>query len=263
MYTDGSYGGDESSATKTSSSWSVVVADAHFDIHSAGVPNHESDIRSYHVRGFALIGSAITCTQGVYPAELQAIARALAMLPLSFNVHIHSDSQSSIRAIASYRGMCNERQRMRMSARPLLQLIHHLWSARTAAGGVTEMSHVAAHTDGVDRSSIGNRLADYQANLSRARGVISSTPLTLAQLPLDKLEHHLHLTGNIDTGGMQVINDVRSAANAQLRRLALQHWQRKPSQGIFACDGMLALGRVVMADGTPMQQATLVRVITP
>ena len=47
------------------------------------------------------------------------------MFPASCALHIHSDSQAALAGIAAYEGECNERQRLRMAARPLLQLIHH------------------------------------------------------------------------------------------------------------------------------------------
>jgi len=53
-----------------------------------------------------LFGASIACTRGVSLAELQAIARALAMLPASCALHIHSDSQAALAGIA-YEGECN------------------------------------------------------------------------------------------------------------------------------------------------------------
>jgi hypothetical protein len=94
IYTDGSF--DPVSAT---SAWSVVLGDQWLDSNFATVPSDEKLMQPAHVGGATLIGASITCTQGVYPAELQAIARTLAMFPLSFNLHIHSDSEASIGAI--------------------------------------------------------------------------------------------------------------------------------------------------------------------
>jgi hypothetical protein len=198
---------------------------------------------------------------------MQAIARVLAMMPVSYHLHIHSDSQSSIRAIDAYHDECNERRRMRMSARPLLQLIDHLMSVRTAAGGQTQLTHVAAHTTGTDRDSVGNRLADYQANLSRNCKHGRGTPISLVELPLHECEHHMHMMDDRDGHGMQVINDMRSSANIRLRALMLSHWKSIDNQGAFACDGMIELGRVIMSNGgghgaSPLHQSTLVHVAT-
>jgi len=82
--------------------------------------------------------------------EPQAIARALAMFPASCTLHIHSDSQAALAGILAYERQQNERQRLRMAARPLLQLIHHLLSVRSSAQGSVTLSHVKAHTAGAD-----------------------------------------------------------------------------------------------------------------
>jgi ribonuclease HI len=120
VYTDGSF--DQTTAT---SAWAVVIGDAWLDSNYGSVPAHEQLLRPADVGGATLIGASIACTQGVYPAELQAIARTLAMLPASYHLHIHSDSHSSLDAISTYAGAVNERCRMRMAARPLLALINH------------------------------------------------------------------------------------------------------------------------------------------
>ena len=138
VYTDGSY-----SAAMDNSAWSVAVGSVWLLDNFAAIPP-ERLLRANHVVGATLIGADIVCTQGIYPAELQAIARALAMLPLSFSLDIHSDSRSSIDAIRSYERQLNERKRMRMSARPLLQLVHNLLGRRVAAGGRVDWQHVAA-----------------------------------------------------------------------------------------------------------------------
>jgi ribonuclease HI len=86
-----------------------------------------------------MVGAGIRCTQGVYLAELQAIVRALSMLPASAAIRIYSDSRSLIEAINAYEQQLNERKQLRMSACPILQ-------QRDAAGGSVTLSHVKAHT---------------------------------------------------------------------------------------------------------------------
>jgi hypothetical protein len=205
-----------------------------------------------------LCGASIACTRGVYPAELQAIARALAMLPLSFGLVIHSDSQASIAAIRSYRAQVNERKRMRMAARPLLQLVHHLLDRREQVGGSALLQHVAAHTTNTDAHSVGNRLADYQANLSRLHPD-RPTPLSLLELPLAQCERHLRV---LQSDGTMVIDDIRRTALAQLRSAGLVKWAAKPDQGRLACAGMVELGRVVRLAGSPAQQITFLHIAT-
>jgi hypothetical protein len=63
----------------------------------------------------------------------QAIVRALTIFPASYIVHVHADSRGALAGIQAYERECNARQRLRMAARPLLQLIAHLWSVRQKA----------------------------------------------------------------------------------------------------------------------------------
>ena len=252
VYTDGSY-----SAVMANSAWSVAVGDAWLLGHFQGLPTDERLLRAHHLVGATLAGANIVCTQGIYPAELQAIARVLAMFPLSFNLDIHSDSRAAIDAISSYVQQLNERKRLRMSARPLLQLIHNLLARRVAAGGRADMQHVAAHSKGSDLHSVGNRLADYQANLSRGHAD-RSAPLTLRELPLESCERHFHIRRQARE---LVIDDIRRSALSQLRESMLIKWASKPDQ-VLACSGMIELGRIALRFGTPAHQSTLIHVAT-
>ena len=147
---------------------------------------------------------------------------------------------------------------MRMSARPLLQLIQHLLAARHAAGGSLQLTHVKAHSDSSDRHSVGNRLADYQANL--ARGKRDRTfPLSLRECPLADCEHHLSIARE---GGLQLIDDVRRTGVAKQRARALEHWTAITRQGALAGEGVQELGRVTVAHGSREQQCTLLHVAT-
>ena len=135
-YTDGSYApGPEGGAVGSTSAWAVVIGDQWLDDNFLSLPSDEQLVRPADVAAGLLFGAGITCTRGVYPAEMPAIARVLAMLPIGCHLHTHSDSQASILALASYRREPKERQRLRMAARPLLQLIDHLTHRREEAGG--------------------------------------------------------------------------------------------------------------------------------
>jgi hypothetical protein len=196
----------------------------------------------------------------VYPAELQAIARSIAMFPLTFHLHLHTDSLASLKAIYSYERQLNPRQRLRMSSRPLLQLVAHLISIRNSAGGSVTLSHVRSHTTDSDINSVGNRLADYQANLARSKPD-RSWPLGLSELPLSACEHHLTVRQHDDT---QMIDDVRRTSLVQLRSQAMIKWSSRvdQGQGCFAHQGMLDLGRTTLKHGDMIQQTTLVQVAT-
>lgn len=253
VYTDGSF-----DAASNSSAWAVTVGDAWFDASVGSIPSDENLVTSVHVRGAVMLGSSITCTQGVYPAELQAIARVLAMFPLSCPLHIHSDSESSLSAIRSFCQQTNVRCRLRMSGRPLLQLIHHLLSRRVAD---TSLSHVKAHTTNTDAHSVGNRLSDYQANFSRLRPDDSS-PLNLLQLPLSKCEYHLVIT---NSAGLVLADDIRRTVMQQLKTAELKHWSGQRgeiAQGALAGEGMVDLGKAVLQGGKAAHQSTFIHIAT-
>ena len=254
MYTDGSY--DAASLPHSTSAWAITVADRWFDSNFGGIPTDEHLLQAAHVRGASLFGASISCTRGVYAAELQAIARALAMFPSSCELEIHSDSQGALAGIQAYETELNERRRLRMSARPLLQLIHHLLQRRV---GDTHTSHIKAHTSNTDSHSVGNRLTDFQANLARAKPDKPS-PLCLRELPLRDCEHHMLVQ---DEQGVVLCDDVRRAALARLRCSSLAKWTgRKDGRGDLAGPAMIDLGRAVLRHGSAAQQATLVHVAT-
>lgn len=253
LYTDGSH----VASPQPQSAWSVVAADRWLDDNFGSVPSDEQLLTPAHTFGATLTGSSISCTQGVYPAELQAIARALAMFPLRFQLHIHSDSKASIAAVARYEHSIFERERLRMQARPILFLIHHLLTIRREAGGDAQLHHVKAHTDGMDIDSVGNRLADYQAERARSKPD-RSRPLNLAPLPLSSLEPHFRCGVE---GGLQVIDDIRRTSRLQLRASALVKWKSKADQA-FASLGAIDLGRVVLKHGSAAQQRSFVHLAT-
>ena len=251
VYTDGSY--DASSST---SAWSIAVGDRWLQDNYLTVPSDETQLHAGHLAGCTLIGGNITCSNGIYPAELQAIARVLAAFPLTVRLHIHSDSEASIAAITAYQLQPNERKRLRMSARPLLRLIHHLLARRTAAGSITDFSHVAAHSEDTDIDSVGNRMADYQANHARTNPA-RSRPHSLRQLPLAACEPHLHVC---DEAGMAVIDDLRCAIWSLRQSQVMTKWQAKADQGVFAGAGMVELGSAALHSSA--LQSTLLHVAT-
>jgi hypothetical protein len=261
VYTDGSH--DEASS---SSAWSATVADRWLIDNFGTVPSDERILAGQaaaYLGGSSLFGSAIRCSVGIYPAELQAIARVLAMFPLALDLCVHSDSQSSIRSIHAFLEEPNERKRLRSAARTILRLIAHLFRRRLEnGGGETKFVHIRAHTDGMDLHSVGNRMADFQANLARCRPD-RSYPLNLRDLPLEKLEPHLHIK---DKHGRVIIDDIRRTARNQIRSQAFSKWQAKLEKddlvGQFAHAGIVDMGRVVLKHGSFEEQQTFVHVAT-
>ena len=156
----------------------------------------------------------------------------------------------------------NERKRLRMSCRPLLQLIHHLMDARSSFSDA-RLSHVKAHTTDSDIDSVGNRLADYQANVVRARPNRPS-PLQVQPLPIQQCEHYLRID---DEKGIMIIEDIRRATLKRLRSLAVAKWRAKPlAQGQYyfahASDALVQLGRVVLQQASADCQAALMLIAT-
>ena len=258
MYTDGSYAADQAA-------WAVAVDDAWLSDNFGRIPLDEQLLRPADTAGAALYGCAISCTRGIYSAELQAMARALAMLPLSCHLTVHSDSQAAIAAVAAFAVEQNERKRLRRPGRPLLLLVSELLRRRHAAGGSCTFQHVRAHTQAGDIHSVGNRLADYHANYCREAGAARSRPARLAQLPVSDCEPFLAL---LDRSAQPIIDDVRRSALTEIRAVALRYWGSKiesgepQAAGLFAGRGMLALSRAVLQHGSAQQQATLVHVAT-
>jgi exonuclease III len=258
VYTDGSH--DAHAQPTPTSSWAVTIGDQWLTDNYGGVPADEQLLQPHHVAGATLYGASILCTRGVYPAELQAIARVLAMFPASHTLHVHTDSRASIAAVGAHQRQPNERKRMRMAARPLLRLISHLLRVREAAQAGTLLVHVRAHTTDTDLHSVGNRLTDYQANLARARPD-RPRPIGLLELPLSDCEPHLHIV-DCAGSGLQVIDDIRRSALAQCRRAAMLKRQADPERGYFPSASCVDASRDVLRHGSPAQQITFLHVAT-
>lgn len=126
-------------------------------------------------------GFAVNARDNNYIAELVAILSALVVTLEHLAVHILTDSLSAIQSINScrkrvwsdqvdtapvYTGQFRVPQRKRIltAARPILNSIRRIISTRT--GHVT-LSHVRAHTEGLDLDSRMNEAADRVANEAR------------------------------------------------------------------------------------------------
>ena len=115
-----------------------------------------------------------------------------------------------------------------------------------------------AHTLGDDSHSVGNRIADYQANVARSHSD-RSYPLSLAELPLDRCENHLIASTD---DGSQLIDDIRRSAAATLRAINLTRWTNKHDQGQLGGEGMIELGRLTMLHGSDAHQLTIIHTAT-
>jgi ribonuclease HI len=167
MYTDGSWhahGLDGKSAPV--SAWAVIVENDWLrECH--GLVEPEGSISRSTLSRAVLFGGRINARQGVgnYDAELQAIARALTLVPADTSVVIYTDSQSSIDAISRYR-LVGGRRQLRMAGRTHLSLISGIMKAKVEEGADVHLLWVKAHAkaeDALGLASVGNRLADHVA----------------------------------------------------------------------------------------------------
>ena len=254
-----------SSGTVTASAWGVVVRNRWLVANHRRLPIEDKALGNADTSAAAQFGCAISVSTGVYAAEVQGVARALAMLPLSCHVVLHCAGESPIAAIQAWEQQHNERKRYRMVARPLLALIAELRRRRVAAGGSCAFQHVPADAPPSDIEAVGVRLARVHASRCSLAGPARSQPRGLQQFPMAACEEYLALS---DGKGSALTDDIRHAALITARTAALRHWASKieaasaQAYGLYAGQGMLDLSRCVRASGSPSQQATLIHIAT-
>ena len=77
------------------------------------------------------------------------------------------DSQSVVTSIELHQNETSSRKKLRMSGRPLLELITQAVKAREQAGGSVQVKWQRAHQVDQTLESVGNRVADFVANRCR------------------------------------------------------------------------------------------------
>ena len=181
--------------------------------------------------------ASLTERQGVFEAELQAIARALIAVPSSWPVHIHSDSSSALDAITRFRSPISDRARLRTAGRHWLCLICRLLAMRDAHTS-TDFSHIKAHSGDESMLAAGNRCADELAKRASAPPSARSPPSACAPLPLEQEEMWLSMREwdeEKEQAGRLVTADPRKYCMARMQAHALTLWGRSPTQRTF-CD---------------------------
>ena len=161
----------------------------------------------------------------------------LAMLPLDLRVHIHTDSSSSHSSDSIL-----QRAAERAATPPDASSLNPPTDSPPddAASVGARLSHIRAHITNTDIESVGNRLADFHANLARSKSD-RSYPLDLQQIPIERCEHHLLIKSQVS--GSIVIDDPRLSARLLLKKSALEKWKAKPDlQCFFAVQGVIDLG---------------------
>ena len=106
-----------------------------------------------------------------FEAELAGINKMTRALPVTVNAHIGTDSDASIKAIATglvkYGAGCPNFASQ--AARPYITAICEAILIRLDAGATTRLSHVFSHTGLRDITSLGNAMADRRAKMGALR----------------------------------------------------------------------------------------------
>ena len=188
--------------------------------------------------------------EGNYDAELQAIARALTVVPVDTSVVIHTDSRSSIEAIGRYRSTSNVRRKLRMAGRLQLTLINRLMQVKNEEGAEVKLAWVKAHTKEasvVSLESVGNRLADHVAGvMCRDTGLNSFR----CQMAIPWGDYDPFVTIEDSKTGRPMTGDPRRAATKYLVSESLAEWSASESQSRFSAvdGGVRDLWQSVMAE---------------
>ena len=217
------------------STWGVCYANDWFNENWRTVPP-EDQLAAADVFGALLVGDPIAeqSSRGIYMAELQAVVRALMSLPVTWNVTVVLDSKSSMLAVEKYTsGTVSTRAKLRMSGRPMLDLLKRLIDDRYNHGGSVRLVHVKSHTDRMAPLEVGNRCADFVADRARAL----PTP-TFEPLRLELGERWLYIA-NAD--GQVVYDDVRRTVLERFRFINMDRWKASRTQCTFAADAMVDL----------------------
>jgi hypothetical protein len=173
---------------------------------------------------------------------------------------IGTDSKSAIDSLQSYRNQVNTRRKLRSDGHPYLKIISKLIDAKPIPqdqqASSVKLFHVKAHTDGMDRDSFGNRIADIQAKYYCGAPTPSSIP------PLGMMHGYewLYIQQNVvvedgqgqasdRSTGTFLLGDPRKSAQQALNRVLLQEWQAlSKTQGQFATSEIADFCRHIMSD---------------
>ena len=179
-----------------------------------------------------------------YYIRTQAIYRVLQSVPITCTVTIVSDSQASIKAITSYYNAISNRKRLRMTGRPLLQLIYKLLVAHKLKGSEVRFKHVTSHTARRVRTQdqVGNSCADRVASHYRKH---PSSLTSFKQLQLHLGEQWIYIM----EGNNLITSDVRTALRRRLKISAATTWYSSSKHNLFACVEVKQLSLQVLQAG--------------
>jgi ribonuclease HI/exonuclease III len=182
-------------------------------------------------------------------AELCAIVSAIVMTPEDQGVRIWTDSQSCIDAINHARDRDSDgnfanryhlpqRKRILSAARPVMNNLRSLITART---GAIALTHVRAHSGGTDLHSRLNDSADRVANAARLEGMHEPIPynlhgeermiMTLTVGSGTQFERHLPVVGSYRA---QLWREARMISLRRLQADECPDDERRVTQGFLA-----------------------------
>ena len=157
-------------------------------------------------------------------AELAAIAALLMILPATYSVTAHCDSEVVGQVISSIPTLPH-RQQVRSLHRPLVRLVSELLRNKAKVGASVKIASVRAHRSSDNYLSAGNNVADAAAK----EGIRSGLPL-FAKLPLCDFPYVLRVGLSIPPG------DPSPLISALHKKRSLQSWSESPSQSRYFSD---------------------------
>ena len=199
-----------------------------------------------------------------YLAELGAIIAVLTVVPRTSRLRIFSDSFSAIQAITRGRirdwsgagdpdsnyGLVNGhtlsiRDRITCAARPLMTVIRRLLALHEHP---VEFAHVYSHTEGTDRRSVLNAVADVLANTGRVAAG-GAPGMCLRASSLDAVPASLTIKG-----WGRVLGSYKAALDKKSKGRLTDKWAALPRQGRLvraARDPVLTLLKTIVRTRDP------------
>jgi exonuclease III len=173
-----------------------------------------------------------------FEAELAGINKILRALPVTVDIHIGTDSDASIKAIASalvkYGAGCPNLAGQ--AARPYITAICEAILKRLDAGSNTRFSHVFSHTGLRDATSLGNAMADRRAKMGALQEGGAS------KHDIDKMTYEMAYvltlapeSNNEEEEGKEALKvahgNIRRAVRDRLKEQQVAQWGKRKDRG--------------------------------
>ncbi len=226
VYTDGStvLPNMTDSPDQVGSAWGLCVENDELKHFWSELPTEENqyDMKNKRFSNLVLMGGKVDDINN-YIAELTAIYGALVCVPLNWSIIIMTDSLSSISTINEYSSK-TERQRLRSSGRPALQIITTIIKEKRKVGAVISFKYVASHREKIEtKNEKGNTLADLAANHHRNNKSKTDSNCLLMHLGEERICIR-------DEEKKVVYNDIRRSVRDKMKRIARIEWSESSTQ---------------------------------